>query len=254
MLNVNPQLTMKEDPTKRDQALRKTLAAIEAGGSVSSLPSDTQPGETAYELVVDEAALENWIAQARKLGFVAVDTETTSLDAMQAELVGLSLSVQAGRACYVPVAHKAPNGQGALDLGDPAQPAMGVVHAMRPDAGDAVAEFSVGVVDAYHGLGIGRLLTATLLLDAAGGRLEAFRAHVLSENDAARSFIKRLGGVHVGQDGPQAEYLLEVAPALARLREESRPGGLAAIFAHFDAREAAAAADQAGRGSLSSRP
>ena len=36
---------------------------------------------------------------------------------------------------------------GALDLGDPAQPAMGVVHAMRPDAGDAVAEFSVGVVD-----------------------------------------------------------------------------------------------------------
>ncbi len=129
---------------------------------------------------------------------------------------------------------------GALDLGDPAQPAMGVVHAMRPDAGDAVAEFSVGVVDAYHGLGIGRLLTATLLLDAAGGRLEAFRAHVLSENDAARSFIKRLGGVHVGQDGPQAEYLLEVAPALARLREESRPGGLAAIFAHFDAREAAA--------------
>ncbi len=103
---------------KRDQALRKTLAAIEAGVSVSSLPSDTQPGETAYELVVDEAALENWIAQARKLGFVAVDTETTSLDAMQAELVGLSLSVQAGRACYVPVAHKAPNGQGALDLGD----------------------------------------------------------------------------------------------------------------------------------------
>jgi ribosomal protein S18 acetylase RimI-like enzyme len=129
---------------------------------------------------------------------------------------------------------------GALDLGDPAQPAMGVVHAMRPDAGDAVAEFSVGVVDAYHGLGIGRLLTATLLLDAAGGRLEAFRAHVLSENDAARSFIKRLGGVHVAQDGPQAEYLLEVAPALARLREESRPGGLAAIFAHFDAREVAA--------------
>ena len=128
---------------------------------------------------------------------------------------------------------------GALDLGDPAQPAMGVVHAMRPDAGDAVAEFSVGVVDAYHGLGIGRLLTATLLLDAAGGQLEAFRAHVLSENEAARSFIKRLGGQHVAQDGPQAEYRVEVAPALVRLREESRPGGLAAIFAHFDAREAA---------------
>ena len=128
---------------------------------------------------------------------------------------------------------------GALDLSDPDHPAMGVVHAMRPEKGDAVAEFSVGVVDAYHGLGIGRLLTATLLLDAAGGQLEAFRAHVLSENQAARSFIKRLGGQHVAQDGPQAEYRVEVAPALARLRGESRPGGLAAIFAHFDAREAA---------------
>ena len=123
---------------------------------------------------------------------------------------------------------------GALDLTDPAQPAMGVVHAMRPDAGDAVAEFSVGVVDAYHGLGVGRLLTATLLIDAAAGRMEALRAHVLSENDAARSFIKRLGGVHVGQDGPQAEYRLEVAPALDRLREERPPPGVSDIFAHFD--------------------
>ena len=123
---------------------------------------------------------------------------------------------------------------GALDLTDPAQPAMGVVHAMRPDAGDAVAEFSVGVVDAYHGLGVGRLLTATLLIDAAAGRMEALRAHVLSENDAARSFIKRLGGVHVGQDGPQAEYRLEVAPALDRLREERHPPGVSDIFAHFD--------------------
>ncbi|UYH56193.1 GNAT family N-acetyltransferase [Qipengyuania sp. SS22] len=123
---------------------------------------------------------------------------------------------------------------GALDLSDPDHPAMGVVHAMRPDKGDAVAEFSVGVVDAYHGLGIGRLLTATLLLDAAGGQLEAFRAHVLSENDAARSFIKRLGGQHVAQDGPQAEYRVEVAPALERLREERHPPGLADIFTYFD--------------------
>ena len=123
---------------------------------------------------------------------------------------------------------------GALDLGDPAQPAMGVVHAMRPDAGDAVAEFSVGVVDAYHGLGIGRLLTATLLLDAAGGQLEAFRAHVLSENEAARSFIRRLGAHHVSQDGPEAEYRLDVASALEQMREERDPPGLADVFAYFD--------------------
>ena len=123
---------------------------------------------------------------------------------------------------------------GALDLSDPDHPAMGVVHAMRPDKGDAVAEFSVGVVDAYHGLGIGRLLTATLLLDAAGGQLEAFRAHVLSENEAARSFIRRLGAHHVSQDGPEAEYRLDVASAVEQMREDRDPPGLADVFAYFD--------------------
>ena len=127
---------------------------------------------------------------------------------------------------------------GAIDLSQEGEPVMGAVHAMRPDAGEREAEFSVGVVDAYHGMGVGRLLAATLLMDAADGQLEAFRAHVLAENEAARGFIRRLGGRHVAQDGPQAEYLLEVAPALAKLRQESDPPGLAAIFAHFDARAA----------------
>jgi len=123
---------------------------------------------------------------------------------------------------------------GAIDMSQPGEPVMGAVHAMRPSAGEREAEFSVGVVDDYHGMGVGRLLAATLLLDAADGQMEAFRAHVLAENEAARGFIRRLGGRHVAQDGPQAEYLLEVAPALARLRQESDPPGLAAIFAHFD--------------------
>ena len=107
---------------KRDRALRKTLAAIEEGGgaSLAGAPSDptAAPAEIAYELVQDEAALQAWVDRARKASVVAVDTETTSLDAMQAELVGLSLSVQAGKACYIPVAHKAAGSQGALDLGD----------------------------------------------------------------------------------------------------------------------------------------
>ncbi|MEC8200214.1 MAG: DNA polymerase I [Pseudomonadota bacterium] len=107
---------------KRDRALRKTLAAIEEGGgaSLAGSPSDptAAPAEIAYELVQDEAALQAWVDRARKASVVAVDTETTSLDAMQAELVGLSLSVQAGKACYIPVAHKAAGSQGALDLGD----------------------------------------------------------------------------------------------------------------------------------------
>lgn len=130
---------------------------------------------------------------------------------------------------------------GAIDLDDPEQPAMGVVHAMRADADEPVAEFSVGVVDDYHGLGLGRLLTATLLLDARG-QLEAISAQVLAENDAARGFIRRLGAEHVAQDGPQAEYRLEIGAALERLRMECEPPGLADVFAYFDARSLASSA------------
>ncbi|MDH3664124.1 MAG: DNA polymerase I, partial [Alphaproteobacteria bacterium] len=62
-------------------------------------------GERVYELVQDEAALATWIEAATAAGTVAFDTETTSLNAMQAELVGFSLSTQAGNGCYVPVGH-----------------------------------------------------------------------------------------------------------------------------------------------------
>ncbi|PTE13981.1 DNA polymerase I [Pseudogemmobacter blasticus] len=66
----------------------------------------------AYEAIRDRAALDRWIARIRDVGHVAVDTETTSLDEMQAELVGISLSVDAGQAAYVPLGHK----QGGGDL------------------------------------------------------------------------------------------------------------------------------------------
>ena len=70
-----------------------------------------------YELVQDEARLAAWIVDAREAGRVAFDTETNSLDPMRADLVGLSLGLAGGRACYVPLAHRSAATQGALDLG-----------------------------------------------------------------------------------------------------------------------------------------
>jgi DNA polymerase-1 len=58
-----------------------------------------------YEVVRDRAALEEWVDRIRDAGVVAVDTETTALDEMRAELVGVSLCVGPGEACYVPVGH-----------------------------------------------------------------------------------------------------------------------------------------------------
>jgi len=82
----------------------------------------TETAAAHYALIQDLPDLERWIADANAAGFVAVDTETTSLDAWMAELVGISLAIVPGRACYIPVGHKNP-GQGALDLGGAAAPA-----------------------------------------------------------------------------------------------------------------------------------
>ena len=59
-----------------------------------------------YETVTDPFRLEFWVAKATELGTVAVDTETTSLDAMQCELCGVSLSVAPNEACYIPFQHR----------------------------------------------------------------------------------------------------------------------------------------------------
>jgi len=71
-----------------------------------------------YELVQTLDALKLWIIDAFKAGAVAFDTETTSLDALIADLVGVSLSMSSGRACYIPLDHKQSLAQGALDLGE----------------------------------------------------------------------------------------------------------------------------------------
>ena len=96
----------------------KTLAAnFESRfGAAGAAAVETAPVEIDYVLVQDLGELEAWIARAEAQGSVAVDTETTSLDAMRAKLVGVSLSLEAGKACYVPLGHKAPVAQASLDL------------------------------------------------------------------------------------------------------------------------------------------
>lgn len=69
-------------------------------------PSSAHATTPSYELIQDIPRLMVWIQQIQSLGYVAVDTETTSLDAMDAALVGISLSTTPSKACYVPLGHK----------------------------------------------------------------------------------------------------------------------------------------------------
>ena len=59
-----------------------------------------------YHLITSEKEIDEWINEAEEAGELAIDTETSSLDAHQADLVGISLSTKIGKACYIPIGHK----------------------------------------------------------------------------------------------------------------------------------------------------
>lgn len=99
----------------KEQAFKSLLARIESRSDVAPAV-DAQSVAQGYDLIQDTATLQRWVDEATALGLVAVDTETTSLDAMRADLVGVSLATVPGRACYIPLGHRGAEGQGSLGL------------------------------------------------------------------------------------------------------------------------------------------
>ncbi len=117
-------------------------------GERTDAPAPTAPGtatsaEVSYETVLDRECFARWLAALRNAQVVAFDTETTGLDYMNAELVGLSFAVEPGKAAYVPVAHDYPGAPAQLSrdevldalkdwLQDPARKKVG--HHLKYDA------------------------------------------------------------------------------------------------------------------------
>jgi len=109
------------EPKKKEKKEKEKAETREAPAPIPEAPildPGGKPDPKLYELVQDEAALARWIAAATEAGRVAVDTETTSLDPFRAGLVGVSLSLPDGHACYIPLGHVGAAAQGAFDLGD----------------------------------------------------------------------------------------------------------------------------------------
>ena len=92
--------------------IAKRAAADAAGRRWDAVSDQTPiaapapPAEIHREMVVDEASLDRWLDAIDKAEVTAFDTEGSSLDPMQTRLVGLSLSVTPGRACYIPLDHR----------------------------------------------------------------------------------------------------------------------------------------------------
>ena len=107
--------TLRE--TYRRYQFRTWLAEIDGADAAASIPAQTvgtpnpPPAEklaVRYETVLDWDAFDRWLKKVEAADLTALDTETTSLDSFAARIVGISLSVTPGEACYIPLAHTAP--------------------------------------------------------------------------------------------------------------------------------------------------
>ncbi|MBL0523274.1 DNA polymerase I [Aeromonas enteropelogenes] len=95
----------------REYELRNLIKELESGGEESGAEGDEEGSapaaaiETDYRCILDEAEFDGWLAQLQAAPLFAFDTETTSLDYMEARIVGVSFAIEPGKAAYVPFGH-----------------------------------------------------------------------------------------------------------------------------------------------------
>ncbi|BBU02813.1 MULTISPECIES: DNA polymerase I [Aeromonas] len=97
----------------REYELRNLIKELESGGDEGAGQEEAADGaaapaaaiETDYRCILDEAEFDGWLEQLKAAPLFAFDTETTSLDYMEARIVGVSFAVEPGKAAYVPFGH-----------------------------------------------------------------------------------------------------------------------------------------------------
>lgn len=111
--------TMDIEPANKDELVKcygemefkRWLAEVLDNKSTATANEDSdevvvkQDIETEYDTILSVEQLDNWIATLSKADLIAIDTETTSLNYMEAELVGISFAVEVGKAAYLPLSH-----------------------------------------------------------------------------------------------------------------------------------------------------
>ncbi len=181
--------------TEREAGAATPARAASATASLFDEPLATPSAITQvqYEIVRDGAALDRWLSRVQAAELVAVDTETTSLHEMQAQIVGISLSVQPGEAAYIPLKHDYPDAPAQLPLDE-------VLARLKPWLEDATrAKLGQHVkydrhVFANHGIEVQGYAHDTMLQSYV---LEVHKPHSLA------SLAER----HVGRSGLSYEDL-----------------------------------------------
>ncbi len=180
-LDIDPDALAESQPDHeallglfRELEFKAWLDELLSEGGGADPADDADPrAERSYETLLDWAGFEAWLKRLEGAELFAFDTETTSLDYMQAEVVGLSFAVEPGAAAYVPLTHDYPGAPEQLDR-------QRVLEALRPLLEDA-ARAKVGQnlkydmsVLARHGIELRGIAYDTMLesyvLDATGSR------------------------------------------------------------------------------------
>ena len=188
-------------PAKAGKAAKASSKPADDGGTgdLFSDPAPAGEGDASpvpnelYDTVLDWPAFERWLALLQGAELCSIDTETTSLDAMRAEIVGLSLSVQEGAAAYVPLGHDYPDAPAQLPRDEVlARLKPWLEDASRPKLGQHI-KYDRHVF-ANHGIEVQGYVHDTMLQSYV---LEVHKPHGLS------SLAER----HVGRSGLSYEDL-----------------------------------------------
>jgi GNAT superfamily N-acetyltransferase len=115
------------------------------------------------------------------------------------------------------------------------RPAIGAVHAVRHRADGPIGEYSVAVVDAFHGQGLARMMSAALLIQCRAEGIAELDVHILSENRAAVRLVRALAARWARESAGVAEYRLDVAAGVEALRCDRAARGVQDVFRALDA-------------------
>ncbi|ODS99126.1 MAG: DNA polymerase I [Erythrobacter sp. SCN 62-14] len=189
--NGSPARTTDLNPPKASTAGANGTAAQNR----QPLPEAPKVDRTLYETVQTLERLEEWVARAMAARLVAVDTETTSLDAMRADLVGVSLALGPNDACYIPLAHHNEGGGGDDMFAQKPQqvPMDAALAALKPmlEADSVVKVFQNGKYDlnifARNGIMVAPIedtMVMSFALDAGQGDVGMGGGHGMDELSA----------------------------------------------------------------------
>ncbi|MGY4044046.1 DNA polymerase I [Aeromonas hydrophila] len=239
----------------REYELRNLIKELESGGAEESEAEGDDEGaapvaaiETDYRCILDEAEFDEWLARLQAAPLFAFDTETTSLDYMEARVVGVSFAIEPGKAAYVPFGHDY--------LGAPVQLTEAVVLGKLKPLLEDPARLKVGQNLKYdrnvllnHGIELQGIAYDTMLesyvLNSTASRHDMdslarryLNAETISFEDIAGKGVKQLtfNQIELEQAAP---YAAEDADITLRLHQTlwgklSAEPGLAKVFSEIE--------------------